>query len=370
MAGGFFDDLGVVVMVKRLTVFHGGDLAAASAHYGVTLEAWLDLSTGINPNGYPVPPMAPSVWHDLPYVREPLLQAARTAYAVPEAFTLTPTSGSQPVIMALPRLLPDYPVLLPQWGYADHRLAWQATGRHCEFYPSASTTEQIAAIDAALARNPQQHLVIIQPNNPTGVLLPAEQLQRWAAQLTGGARLIIDETFIDATPELSVCPVHLHPAMIVLRSVGKFFGLAGVRLGFVLAEPSWSERLQAEQGPWAVSGPAQVVGELALSDSVWQANMRAELARSQQHHAQWLQPLSAFTPRPMQHLPLFSTLWLSTAEAHRLCDLAGAQGILLRALAAEAGLEMVRIGRLRLTDTAGQHRLQALLRAFTRSAQA
>lgn len=364
MAGGVCGTLGVALMADGFSIEHGGNLQAASTHYGIAVQDWLDLSTGINPNGYPVPPIPPAIWHDLPYVADTLVQTARAAYAVPKAFTVTPTAGSQPVIMALPRLLPVYPVLLPQWGYADHRLAWQASASTCHYYPSASAAEQIAAIDAALASHPQQHLVLIQPNNPTGVLLSAAQLHRWADQLGHGARLIVDETFIDATPEQSVCPTELHPAMIVLRSVGKFFGLAGMRLGCVLAESNWSQHLQAELGPWSVSGPAQWVGQQALADVAWQNQMRAELKQSQQLHAQWLAPLASLAQRPSQHLPLFSTFWLPATVAQRFCDVAGQQGLLLRSLPGEAGLEMVRIGRLRVTDSAGQQRLQELVQRF------
>jgi len=364
VVGGVYLAVGVALMADPIKIEHGGNLQAASARYGIAVQDWLDLSTGINPNGYPVPPIPPAAWHDLPYMADALVQTARAAYAVPATFTLTPTAGSQPVIMALPRLLPDYPVLLPQWGYADHRHAWQASGRRCQFYPSLSAAEQTATIEAALADNPQQHLVLIQPNNPTGVLLPAEQLRRWAAQLGHGARLIVDETFIDATPEQSVCPTQLHPAMIVLRSVGKFFGLAGMRLGCVLAESNWSQLLQAELGPWSVSGPAQVVGQQALADVAWQTHMRAELKQSQQLHAQWLAPLASLAQRPSQHLPLFSTFWLPATVAQRFCDVAGQQGLLLRSLPSAAGLEMVRIGRLRLTDSAGQQRLQQLVQRF------
>lgn len=356
MAGGVSGALDMAGIIDQPP--HGGDLQAASARYDRPMTQWLDLSTGINPNAYPVPPIAPAAWHNLPYVNSALVAAARAAYAVPDTFAITPTPGSQPVIMALPRLLPKYSVLLPQWGYADHGAAWQAADAHCLRYTSCSAAAQIAAIDAALADNPRQHVVLIQPNNPTGVLLPPAQLRHWAAQLVEGARMIIDETFIDATPAQSVCPEHLHPAMIVLRSVGKFYGLAGLRLGFVLTEPGGGQLVQAELGPWSVSGPAQVVGQQALTDVGWQTQMRLELAQSQHDHAHWLLPLESFTERVTQHLPLFSTCWLLKENARRLVHLAGQQGILVRCLPGDDRLDMLRLGRLQRSDIAGLQRLQ------------
>lgn len=344
---------------------HGGDLAAASARYGQPHQGWLDLSTGINPEVYPIAELPLSVWHDLPYVRPELLNTARQAYAAPETSTLVATPGSQPVIAALPRWLPELPVLLPALGYADHRLAWQASLAPTQLYPSSQADAQVAAINAALERNSAQHLVLIQPNNPTGVLLPATQLQLWAQQLTAGARLIIDETFIDATPNLSVVPEHWHPAMVVLRSVGKFYGLAGLRLGFVIAESTLAERIMAELGPWSVSGPAQWVGQHALADRGWQQQMCVTLAQGQQLHAQWLAPLvGAISGASVQHLPLFSTLSLPNAVAKQWTHWAAEQGILVRYGVGEAGTDWVRMGRLAGSDLAGQVRLQQCIAAF------
>lgn len=344
---------------------HGGDLAAASARYGHPHGGWLDLSTGINPDAYPIAELPVAAWHDLPYVQPELLATARLAYAMPAASSIVATPGSQPIISSLPKWLPKLPVLLPSLGYADHRLAWQASGGLMQFYPSTQAAAHIAAIDAALAHNSAQHLVVIQPNNPTGLLLPAAQLYQWAQQLSGGGHLIIDETFIDATPAQSVLPEHWHPAMLVLRSVGKFYGLAGLRLGFVIAELNLVERISAELGPWAVSGPAQWVGRQALADIGWQRQMRATLARSQQLHAQWLEPLEAASAEAsVQHLPLFSTLSLPRLAAQRWTQWAGERGILVRYGLGEAGLDWVRVGRVSLFDQAGQQRLQQCIAEF------
>jgi cobalamin biosynthetic protein CobC len=121
--------------------------------------------------------------------------------------------------------------------------------------------------------------VIVNPNNPTGRLLSRAQLQQMAAELgRGGGLLVVDEAFIDVMdPAASLVP-ELPPATIVLRSFGKAFGLAGLRLGFAIAETPLARRIGALLGPWAVSGPAIAIAERALSDAAWLLAARERLA--------------------------------------------------------------------------------------------
>jgi cobalamin biosynthetic protein CobC len=245
---------------------HGGDLREAQRHYGGS--DWIDLSTGINPIGYPVPPLAPDAWHRLPEPDPALAAAACAYYGAP---AMLPVAGTQAAIQALPRLRAPSRITVAAPSYAEHAHHWSQHGHSLRQagYPM---------LDAAVGSS--DVVVVCNPNNPTGALVPPAVLLGWADELGArGGWLVVDEAFCDTAPELSVAAHAGRPGLIVLRSVGKFFGLAGLRLGFVAAETSLLADLADLLGPWAVSGPAQQIGLMALRDSGWQQATAQRLAR-------------------------------------------------------------------------------------------
>ncbi len=236
---------------------HGGNLRAAALRYG--RDDWIDLSTGINPWGYPAPAIPADAWHRLPEPDPALAAAACAWYNAPR---LLPVAGTQAAIQALPRLCPPSRVTVSAPSYAEHAHHW---GRHGHRLRLASYDELDAAVEDS------DVVVLCNPNNPTGAVVPPQQLLDWAARLGArGGWLIVDEAFGDTAPGLSVAGHSAQPGLIVLRSVGKFFGLAGLRLGFVGAHPALLDELADVLGPWAVSGPAQTVALAALRDTAWQ----------------------------------------------------------------------------------------------------
>ena len=248
---------------------HGGALRAAAVRYHIPLSDWLDVSTGINPQSCPVPPLPAVVWQRLPEAEDGLEKAAAAYYGTPH---LLPIAGSQAAIQSLPRLRERGRVGVLHPGYAEHTHAWRRAGYEVE----ALATE---ALDMAVDR--LDVLVLIHPNNPTGQRFDRATLLDWRARLAArGGWLVVDEAFMDATPEDSLAGQIGLPGLIVLRSLGKFFGLAGARVGFALAEPAVLERLQESLGPWTVSGPARWVATQALNDQIWQERMQVELHRS------------------------------------------------------------------------------------------
>ncbi|MFZ6720716.1 threonine-phosphate decarboxylase CobD [Undibacterium sp. Ji49W] len=250
---------------------HGGNLRDAVRHFGRPLEDWLDLSTGINPHFYPAPSLAANAWHRLPEYSDALVQAAQSYYRAPQMLAV---AGSQAVIQALPRLRPTAQVVVSAPSYAEHAYQWRQAGH-------AVTECAYAALDSAVAGADADVVVLCNPNNPTGEIIPAAQLLRWAAHLAGrGGWLVVDEAFADTVPDISVAAHADQPGLIVLRSVGKFFGLAGIRLGFVAAERNLLLQLANYLGPWSVSGPAQQIAIAALNDQVWQAQT-AELLQQE-----------------------------------------------------------------------------------------
>ena len=245
--------------------YHGGDIGAARATYPDAPSPWLDLSTGINPVPYPIPSIAPSAWTALPdaAATRALEAAAARAYgAKPEQVTGAP--GTEALINGLPRLHPARRVGILGFTYADHARAWCATKARVE---TVERVEDLAGFDVA---------VVVNPNNPDGRLVAAADLAALAERV---GLLVIDEAFADAvSPAWSLARAVPRNA-VVLRSFGKFYGLAGLRLGFAIAGPAWTARLRDALGPWAVSGPALAIGTRALADDVWAEATRARLDR-------------------------------------------------------------------------------------------
>jgi cobalamin biosynthesis protein CobC len=248
---------------------HGGDLDAARREFPSAPEPWLDLSTGINPQPYPLPALPLEAWQRLPGRAEMsrLAVTAAHAYGAADAAMVVAAPGTQVLIQLLPRLRARSRVAILGPTYAEHAICWRREGHQVEVVPRLE-----ALPDADVA-------VIVNPNNPTGRLVGRAQLHQIAADL--GRReglLVVDEAFVDVMhPAATLVPV-LPPATIVLRSFGKTYGLAGLRLGFAIAEAPLARRIGDLLGPWAVSGPAIAIAERALSDAAWLLAARERLA--------------------------------------------------------------------------------------------
>lgn len=247
---------------------HGGDLNAARRRFPLAPEPWLDLSTGINPCPYPIGNLPVEAWTRLPDPTEAtrLEAAAACAYcAAREAVVAAP--GAQALIQWLPRLLPARHVGVLGATYGEYRAVYQRAGATVE---KVETAEALAGFDVAVLAN---------PNNPDGRLIAPPTLAALAREMAGAGRtLVVDEAFIDViAPEASLAPLAPEGALI-LRSFGKAYGLAGVRLGFLIAPPTQAAIWREALGPWAVSGPALAIGAKALADGEWLARARLRLA--------------------------------------------------------------------------------------------
>jgi L-threonine-O-3-phosphate decarboxylase len=294
---------------------HGGQLRRAAKRYAIRLADWLDLSTGINPWPYPVSPVPLEVWQRLPEDEdEALLDAARAYYG---CASILPVAGSQAAIQALPRLRPACRVGILYPTYYEHARAWRRAGhRVCE-YDAATLAGALDRLDV---------VVLVHPNNPTGESFAPAALLEWHTRLAArGGWLVVDEAFMDATPAASLAPFAERDGLIVLRSLGKFFGLAGARLGFVCAAPPLIARLAEELGPWAVSGPARHAAREALADRSWHETMRARLPAAA---ARLAALLAAHGLAPHGGTALFQ--WTRTPQAARWHERLARRGILTR----------------------------------------
>lgn len=319
---------------------HGGRLRQAAGRYGIPLSDWLDLSTGINPNGWPVPAIPAACWQRLPEDDDELLPAARAYY---QNDSLLAVAGSQAAIQTLPLLRPTCRVGVLQPAYAEHADGWQKAGHHLHIVDADSLDRQLDELDV---------LILINPNNPTGKLWTPEQLLAWHAKLSQrGGWLIVDEAFMDGMPEYSLSALAVRPGLIVLRSIGKFFGLAGIRCGFVVAEQALLAQLAELLGPWTISHPGRYVAAQALMDAEWQRQNYLALSQ-QSHRLNRLLTESGWPPSGGCHL----FQWLQTGYAVDLHELLARQGILTRLFDKPASL---RFGLPK--DEQGWHRLAKAL---------
>ena len=257
------------------TLIHCGRLNAVAELYQIPLEEWIDLSTGISPISYPIPNIPQNIWQQLPQPSDGLIEAAKQYYGTEN---ISVTSGSQAVISRLPSLYLKHTkkspskidVWLPEVGYKEHERSWQEAEFNIKRYKYLPTDEDLTL---------HAIVVVINPNNPTGELHEQHRLKvllELVESLSGW--LILDEAFMDViSANQSLINLTTNKHLFVLRSVGKFFGLAGIRIGFLSAHPQWLNKLKQLSSPWEVNGPAQFIAELALNDPSWQSKQREQL---------------------------------------------------------------------------------------------
>ena len=250
---------------------HGGRLLAAAREYGIPATEWLDLSTGINPETYPIPPIDPACWNRLPEDNDGLEAAAAAYYGNHRLLAL---AGSQAAIQTLPLFFAPQAIACVAPIYEEHPHAWARCGHKLRRLPTLAR--------ALAAATPL--VLVCSPNNPTATATSRDALIDAATRLhQRGGWLIVDEAFGDAVPQDNVVDLagsDAAPNLIVLRSLGKFFGLAGARVGFVFGAADKLEALREKLGPWPLSHPARFVARHALKDVAWQQGARQSLEKA------------------------------------------------------------------------------------------
>lgn len=293
---------------------HGGHLIDAAEKYTIPLDQWIDLSTGINPNGWPIPSIPNECWQRLPESSDGLLAAAKQYY---QCQSILPVAGSQAAIQALPLLRQHSKVGVLAPAYAEHAYSWKKAGHQVIELSIESIDSQLAQLDV---------LILINPNNPAGQRFSKTQLLSWHQQLKSrNGWLVVDEAFIDSNPEQSLSHHPVDEGLIILRSIGKFFGLAGIRCGFVIATQQILNQLNEKLGPWTISHPSRYIATAALLDKSWQTKTRLELNKQTNRLALLLNQKSLKTTAITA---LF--IWVKTDDAKQIHHALAQKGILTR----------------------------------------
>jgi cobalamin biosynthesis protein CobC len=256
---------------------HGGRVDAAASLYPSAPQPWIDLSTGINPVAWPVPQIALERYQRLPLKSEisEMLDAAADFYGLPTNAEIVPVPGSEIAIRLLPRVLSSEQVGILTPTYGSHAAAWGEAGakvRELTGLPDSNSSDL-------------ETLVLVNPNNPDGRVLPLSELSGFAKiWAETGRHLIVDEAFAEVAEGVSLLAMPELPAgVVVLRSLGKFFGLAGLRVGFVVVAKSDAGAWHRSLGDWPVSGPACEIATLALRDKAWISATRTRLSENRKH---------------------------------------------------------------------------------------
>ncbi|MFA7307574.1 MAG: threonine-phosphate decarboxylase CobD [Hyphomicrobium sp.] len=253
---------------------HGGDIDAIAKRYPGAPQPWIDLSTGINPFAYPIPPLSAELWSRLPLREDDdeLRRAAARSYRAADPDWIVSAPGTQALIQIIPRLIEPTEVAIVGPTYREHIRCWRRMGH------AVRVIQDLDEIGDAKV------VVVVNPNNPTGRHYEPRRLLALAEDMARKrGLLVIDEAFADLLgADQSLAPLQ-PPSTIILRSFGKTYGLAGVRLGFAIAEPRVASVLRSWLGPWAVSGPAIAIGCQALEDAGWLLQTRDRLANAAQY---------------------------------------------------------------------------------------
>jgi cobalamin biosynthetic protein CobC len=291
--------------------WHGGSLSTACAHFGDGPRPWLDLSTGINPHAWPGASDLAIDWQRLPdEAALRMLEEAAAAYFETDPAYVCALPGTEIGLRLIGRILA---------GPAHYLAASYRT--HGEMIGKARPGTR-----DKLIKTGRGTVILANPNNPDGAITDRLTLIEMLERRGRAEWLLLDEAFADADPGHSMAAdVADDRRLIIFRSFGKFFGLAGLRLGFIIAPRQVIAQMRHMLGAWPVSNAAIAIGTAAYRDRGWIDVMRTRLFLEARTLDAMLEK-SGYNP--IGDCPLFRLI--ETGGAQGLFDHLARQGILVR----------------------------------------
>lgn len=244
-------------MIPDIFFEHGGRKRAAAAIFPDAPKPWVDLSTGVSPFAYPAPAASNRLLPDAESIAE-LESAAAAAFGVRDSSRVIALPGSDLALRILAPILDAGTVRAERFTYGGHEEIWRHFGARIRRRGAADV------------------VILVNPNNPDGRILDKAAIGQ---RIDAKHWLVVDEAFADLDPAISIAG-ETWRRLIVLRSFGKFYGLPGIRLGFIIGPRRIIGSLRAIAGAWPVSNQAIAAGIAAYRDPDWSAAIRRRLTRS------------------------------------------------------------------------------------------
>ncbi len=252
---------------------HGGLDQTELAALGIDPNAVLDFSTNVNPFG-PAESVraaiAEATLDSYPDRDALLLRKVLSEHLGIPADRILPGNGASELVqlVALAFLRPGDTALIIGPTYAEYARVTALMGAkpHSWLAPAdMNFAIDIDEVTAALRATHPRVCFVCNPNNPTGTLLPADAICHWLSAFPQ-TLFVVDEAYLEFVAQAQSLVTESRPNLIVLRSLTKAYGLAGLRLGFAVAPPHLIAALRRVRFPWSVSSPAQAAGIAALRD--------------------------------------------------------------------------------------------------------
>lgn len=322
---------------------HGGDLMGFAARYGKREDEIIDFSSNINPLGPPGSVLRLYQDSAADLSRYPDPGARPFVQKIAETFSLSPSgviagNGSMEILSLAVRALKPPRALIVEPCFSEYRQLLEKQGCRVVSIPLDPEDDFKFPLDFLVSQVPGVKLLILgHPNNPTGTGFTREEMS-FLLEHTRRARVFViaDEAFADWSPEISMIPEVQKGGLLVVRSLTKFFALAGIRSGFALGMDDLIQKMKSEQGPWSCNRLAQILSAAALEDLDFQAKTR-DWFRDER---EWLKTsLESF--REFKIFPSRANFFLvqSKRPVEALSDFLGRQGIYIRRVKEIAGSE-------------------------------
>lgn len=301
--------------VRAIAPYQGGKpIAEVAREFGLDEEKIVKLASNENPLGMPESARQAMLKVMADLGRYPdangfeLKQAIATKYGVPQDW-ITLGNGSNDILelAAHAFVQPGQSVVYSQYSFAVYPLATQAVGGRAIVVPAKNFGHDLAAMAKAITQDTKL-VFVANPNNPTGTFIPAAEIEAFLKLVPQDVVVVLDEAYNEyLAPELqydSIAWVRQFPNLLVSRTLSKAYGLAGLRIGFGIAQPAITDLLNRIRQPFNVNSLAQAAAVAALNDAEF-------LKKSAKLNAEGYRQLTqAFEEMDLEYVPSYGNFVL------------------------------------------------------------